>query len=248
MSRPVVAVIADVQIIGKHPFHVAGEKYLAAVDEAADALPLVLPALGLDAGEVLDAVDGVLMTGAQSNVGPERYDGPAARPGTPADRARDAAALPLIRAALDRGVPLLCICRGFQELNVALGGTLFQHLHEQPGRLDHRERDGDPLVVQYGPAHEVALEPGGQLATLFGLRTIMVNSLHGQGIDRLAAGLAIEGRAPDDTIEAVRVEAATEFAIGVQWHPEWRPAATPHHLRLLEAFGTAARRRREIRS
>lgn len=247
MSRPLVAVIADVQTIGKHPFHVAGEKYLAAVHRAANALPLVLPALELDADEVLDAFDGVLMTGARSNVGPAHYGGAAARPGMPGDPARDAAALPLIRAALGRGVPLLCICRGFQELNVALGGTLFQHLHEQSGRLDHRERDHDPLDVQYGPAHEVVLTAGGQLAELFGETRIMVNSLHGQGIDRLAPGLEVEGRAPDGTIEAVRVAGAA-FAVGVQWHPEWRPGETPHHARLLDAFGAAARRRRETRS
>lgn len=248
LSRPLVAVIADVQRIGKHPFHVAGEKYLAAVHEAADALPLILPALAIDADEVLDAVDGVLMTGAPSNVAPERYGGAMARPGTLDDPARDAAALPLIRAALARGVPLLAICRGFQELNVALGGTLFQHLQEQPGRIDHRERDDDPLEVQYGPAHEVRLAPEGYLATLFDATGITVNSLHGQGIDRLAPGLEVEGRAPDGTIEAVRVAAAPGFAIGVQWHPEWRPSATPHHLRLLGAFGAAARHYRETRS
>lgn len=249
MSRPLVAVIADTSRIGKHLFHVAGEKYLAAVTGAAGCVPMILPVLPdpVAWADYADRIDAVLMTGALSNVDPGHYGGPKARPGTLADPQRDGTALPLIRSALADAVPLLAICRGFQELNVAMGGTLHAHLAEVPGRFDHRERDDDPLDVQYGPAHAVDLVPDGALCRMFGAKRIMVNSLHGQGIDRLASGLVVEGVAEDGTIEAVAVRDAPAFAFGVQWHPEWKPHETAHHRQLFEAFGAAARERRDKR-
>ncbi|MFZ5609824.1 MAG: gamma-glutamyl-gamma-aminobutyrate hydrolase family protein [Pseudomonadota bacterium] len=251
MSRPVVAVICDAQKIGKHLFHAAGEKYIAAVRDAAGAMPLLVPVLDapLDLADLIAGIDGVMMTGALSNVHPARYGGAPPRAETLLDTQRDATALPLIDAALAQGLPLLCICRGFQELNVALGGTLHPHLWEVPGRFDHREQNDAPLDAQYGPAHRVSLSPGGQLATLFATDQVTVNSLHGQGIDRLAPRLRIEAQAEDGTIEAAAVQDAASFALGVQWHPEWRPSQTAHHRLLFEAFGAATQRRqRERRS
>ena len=236
-------------MIGAHPFHVAGDKYLRAVADGAQALPLLIPALGdgLDPAELVGRLDGLLLTGSASNVEPHRYGGPSSAAGTPHDPARDATTLPLIRAALDAGVPLLGICRGFQELNVALGGTLHQRVHEVPGLDDHREDESAPLEVQYGPAHPVRLAPGGILAGLAGALEVRVNSVHGQGIDRLAPGLAVEATAPDGLVEAVRVEHAPAFALAVQWHPEWRFWEDPLSAALFAAFGDAAAARAALR-
>jgi putative glutamine amidotransferase len=203
-------------------------------------LPLLIPVgASAQAAEILQAVDGLLVPGAPSNVEPSRYGGAAPRPGTLLDPQRDETSLALLRAAIDRGKPLFAICRGFQELNVALGGTLHQHVHELPGRLDHREDESRPLDVQYGPAHSVTLTRGGLLARLTGQEHFTVNSLHHQGIDRPASGLAIEAVAPDGQIEAVSMPAAQGFVLGVQWHPEWRWAENPVSRALFAAFGAA---------
>jgi putative glutamine amidotransferase len=185
---------------------------------------------------VLGAVDGLLFTGSPSNVAPSHY-GATARPGTELDELRDATALPLLRAASAAGKPLLAICRGFQELNVALGGSLHQHVHEIPGRLDHREPKDVPLEVEYGPAHAIAIAPGGLLARLSGLAEAKVNSLHHQGIDRLAPGLSVEAKAPDGQIEAV--SGAKAFLLGVQWHPEWQFARDPLSRAIFAGFGAS---------
>jgi putative glutamine amidotransferase len=163
------------------------------------------------------------------------------------DPARDATTLPLIRRAVQAGVPVLGICRGFQEMNVAFGGTLHQRLHEVPGYLDHRDDETQPLEVQYGPAHEVTLEPGGVLRTLTASERIRVNSLHSQGIERLGEGLAVEARAPDGVIEAFRVPAARRFALAVQWHPEWQVMSNPFSRALFATFGDASRERAQTR-
>ncbi|MFP4003294.1 MAG: gamma-glutamyl-gamma-aminobutyrate hydrolase family protein [Alphaproteobacteria bacterium] len=246
-ARPVVGVVCDLKLMGPHRMHAAGEKYLAAVSEFAGAAPLLIPVLdsAADVTALLDAVDGLLLPGSPSNVEPARYGGESPREGTLLDPARDALSLDLIRAALAREKPLMAICRGFQELNVALGGTLHQHLHEVesgPGyapRMDHREDTDAPLDVQYGPAHDVACTKGGLLAGVIGSAPVAVNSLHGQGVDRKAARLRIEARAPDGTIEAAVVQDAPALALGVQWHPEWQPDASPHNAALLAAFGSA---------
>jgi putative glutamine amidotransferase len=186
----------------------------------------------------LAQVDGLLFTGAPSNVAPVHY-GQTARPGTELDEIRDATSLPLLRAATQSGKPVLAICRGFQELNVALGGSLYQHVHEIPGRLDHREPANVSREIEYAPAHGVTIVPDGLLARLSGLTQGKVNSLHHQGIDRLAPGLKAEAHAPDGQIEAVSHPGAYAFLLGVQWHPEWRFAQDPLSLAIFQGFGAS---------
>ncbi len=226
-----------------------GEKYARAVMDGAGAAPVLIPALAeeLGFGELLERLDGLLFTGSPSNVEPHHYDGPPSAPGTLHDAARDATTLPLIRKAVESGVPVLGICRGFQEMNVAFGGTLHQKVHEVPGHLDHRDDDSQPLEVQYGPAHDVTLEPGGVLRSLAASERVTVNSLHSQGIDRLGGALAVEARAPDGLIEAFRVRAARSFALAVQWHPEWQVMANPFSRSLFAAFGQAAAGRNRLK-
>jgi putative glutamine amidotransferase len=247
---PVIGVPACFALREDFGFHQVGDKYVDSVVDGAGGLPLLVPALGsrLDIEAVLDQLDGLLITGSPSNVEPHLYGGPPARPDSPRDPARDATTVPLILRAIEREVPLLAICRGLQELNVALGGTLHQHLHEVPGRLDHRSDKSLPPRERYRLTHTVSLTPGGLLEELLGASTIEVNSLHGQGIDRLAPGLVIEASAPDGTIEAVRVAAAKAFALAVQWHPEWRVLESPTSRRLFAAFGAACRTQSRARS
>jgi putative glutamine amidotransferase len=244
-KRPVIGIPADRRMIGPHPFHAVGEKYIAAVVEAAECLPLLIPVLEtpLDVSEILGHVDGIFFPGSPSNVEPTRYAGPASVPGTLHDPHRDATTLTLIPRAIDDGIPVFGVCRGFQEMNVAMGGTLHQRVHEVEGLEDHREDKEQPLDVQYGPAHEVALEPGGLLLKLAGKDRITVNSLHGQGVDRLGPDLAVEARAPDGLVEAFRVKSAPAFALAVQWHPEWQVMSNPFSVALFAEFGRAARQR-----
>jgi putative glutamine amidotransferase len=244
-ARPLIGIPADRRMVGQHPFHMVGEKYARAVLEAAGAAPLLIPALAeeLRLGELLERLDGLVFTGSPSNVEPHHYQGTPSDPGTLHDPARDATTLPLIRQAVQAGVPVFGICRGFQEMNVAFGGTLHQKLHELPGYLDHRDDETQPLEVQYGPAHEVTLEPGGVLRSLAAGDRVEVNSLHSQGIDRLGEGLAVEARAPDGVVEAFRVRAAARFALAVQWHPEWRVMSNPFSRALFAAFGRSASER-----
>ena len=222
------------------PVHQAKDEYIIAIRDGAGALPLLIPSTDapLDIAAVLGAVDGLLFTGSPSNVAPSHY-GTTARPGTEMDERRDATTLPLLRAAIAAGKPLLAICRGFQELNVALGGSLHQHVHEIPGRLDHREPKDVPLEVEYGPAHAIAITPNGLLARLSSLAEANVNSLHHQGIDRLAPGLRAEATAPDGQIEAVCLDGAKAFLLGVQWHPEWQFARDPLSRAIFAGFGRA---------
>jgi len=243
MSRvPLIGIPADRRLRGKHYFHMVGEKYIEAIASGARALPMLIPALGAasDLPSLLDACDGLLLTGNESNVEPHHYGGPASQPGTIHDPDRDATTLPLIPRAIAAGLPVLAICRGFQEMNVAYGGTLHQRLHEIPGFDDHREDESAPLDVQYGPAHEVALTRGGVLRTLAENDNLRVNSLHWQGIDRLGTGLTVEARAPDGVIEAFSVAGAATFALGLQWHPEWQFSKDRFSSALFAAFGEAS--------
>jgi len=244
-ARPLIGIPADRRMVGAHPFHMVGEKYARAVLDAAGAAPLLIPALADELGfeELLERLDGLLFTGSPSNVEPHRYEGPPSAPGTLHDPARDATTLPLIRKAVAAGVPVFGICRGFQEMNVAFGGTLHQKLHEVPGHLDHRDDGTQPLEVQYGPAHDVTLAPGGMLRAFASGDRIRVNSLHSQGIDRLGPELEVEARAPDGVIEAFRVRNAQRFALAVQWHPEWKVMSNPFSRALFAAFGEASRER-----
>ncbi|MGO9515084.1 MAG: gamma-glutamyl-gamma-aminobutyrate hydrolase family protein [Steroidobacteraceae bacterium] len=246
MSRlPLIGIPADRRLCGKHYFHMVGEKYIEAVAVGATALPVLVPALGpeLELASLLEVCDGLLLTGSASNVEPHHYGGPASQPGTLHDPNRDATTLPLIPQAIAAGLPVLAICRGFQEMNVAYGGTLHQRLHEVQGYSDHREDESTPLEVQYGPAHEVLLEPGGALRKIAGQDRLQVNSLHWQGVEMLGSDLLIEARAPDGVIEAFRVADAPSFALGVQWHPEWQFESNPFSRALFAAFGEASRRR-----
>lgn len=248
MAAAVVGVVCDRRVVKGHPFHMAGEKYIAAVRDGAAAVPLLIPVLEppLEPDQVLSAVDGLLFTGSPSNVAPHRYGGRTPRAGTLLDEERDATALPLLRAAIDSGVPTFCICRGFQELNVALGGTLHQHLHEA-GYSDHRAADDLGIEEAYAPAHDIRLVGGGLMAKLLpelaGGTPFRVNSLHSQGIDRLAAPLRAEAEAPDGAIEAVSMASARAFLLGVQWHPEWRMAESKVSRTIFAAFGDAVRAR-----
>jgi len=240
---PVAGLITDRRIFEGMPTHQANDEYVSAIRDGAGALPLLIPStdtpLAID--DILAAVDGLLFTGAPSNIAPIHYGG-TNRPGTELDVARDATTLPLLRAAIARGTPVLAICRGFQELNVALGGTLLQHVHEVAGRLDHREpQDAASRDVEYAPAHRVQFAPDGVLARLTGQAHAMVNSLHHQGVDRLAPGLKVEATALDGQIEAVSLPGAAGFLLGVQWHPEWRWAEDPLSRVIFQAFGASCR-------
>ncbi len=214
-------------------------------------MPVLLPALGdaVSIEAILEFVDGLLFTGSPSNVAPERYGRTlhAADLAELLDVRRDASTLPLIPAAVAQGVPVLGICRGFQEMNVAYGGTLLQAVQEAPGRMDHREDLNDPLDVQYGMAHSVQFTPAGQLAEIAGAAEGMVNSLHSQGVDELGHGLRVEAVAPDGLIEAFSIVGAREFALAVQWHPEWHFKDNPLSVSLFAAFGRACKRRRSAR-
>ncbi len=241
VKRPVVGIPCDHRKLGAHPFSMAGEKYIAAVRDGAGALPLLIPALdpAIPPEEIFESVDGLFFTGSPSNVAPAHYQGTPPREGVLQDARRDATTLPLLTAALAAGKPVFCVCRGFQELNVALGGTLHQHLYEVPGRFDHREDKQAVLEAQYGPAHDVTVTDGGLLAKLLPEKTFRVNSLHGQGIDRLAPPLFAEATALDGTIEAVSLPSARGFVLGVQWHPEWHWRDNPQSRALFAAFAEA---------
>ncbi len=242
-KKPIVLIPADVKQIGEHPFHAVGQKYLMAVAEAAGALPLLVPAISdyINLDELLAIADGVLLTGSPSNVHPSHFGQEVHNPALPLDQARDALTLKLIKATIQAGKPLLAICRGFQELNVALGGSLHQAVQEVAGKQDHREDKHLSLDEQYAVSHLVKLKPDGKLAGILGVSELMVNSLHGQGVNRLADGLEAEAYAEDGLIEAVTVKDAKAFALGVQWHPEWKVMNNPHYLAIFKAFGAACK-------
>lgn len=243
-TTPIVIVPACTAQIGSHRFHVAQMKYVDAVVQGATCLPLILPALGTrtDLAKALDTADGLMLTCAYSNVHPSHYGQEVHNPALPQDAARDATTLPLIRAAIERGMPVFAVCRGFQEVNVALGGSLHQAVQEVAGKFDHREDKSLAQELQYAPAHAISLTPDGQLAQILeGKLHIQVNSLHGQGIDQLAAGLDVEARADDGLIEAYSFGKPGCFALAVQWHPEWNLMNNPDSIKIFKAFGQACR-------
>jgi putative glutamine amidotransferase len=248
-ESPLILLPADVKSIDGYRWHAAAETYLRAVIAGFGGIPLIVPSLdGIDPEALLERVDGVLVPGSRSNVHPARYGAVADARSEPYDEARDAASLALIDAAVRKGVPLLAICRGMQELNVVFGGTLVSELHEQPGRHDHRAPVSDRQDERFVIRQDALLEPGGELAKVLETDRIRVNSLHRQGIGALAERLAIEATAPDGTIEAVRVIGAPGFAIGVQWHPEYWVESDEPSARIFAAFGRAARDRLRTRS
>jgi putative glutamine amidotransferase len=245
---PLVGVPADFRGrgVGRHS---ADESYIQTLVSQVGAIPVILPALegAVNLAALLERLDGLLLTGSESNVAAARYGAQETIPGSLQDIRRDASNLPIIASAIAKGIPLLAVCRGFQELNVAHGGSLHQKLHELPGRIDHRAPAGQALDVQFAVAHEVDFADGGVLAGLTNCASAKVNSLHWQGIDRLGDGLAVEAMAPDGTIEAVRVTNAPAFALGVQWHPEYRPADDRVSAAIWAAFRDAVARRHRDR-
>ena len=246
MSRkPLIGILADRREYTGQPFHMVGEKYLAAVVRAVDAVPFVIPVLEEmpDLKALLGHVDGILLPGSYSNVEPHHYNGDPSDTGTLHDPHRDAVTLPLAKLVLEHGVPLFAICRGYQELNVAMGGTLHQKVHEVPGYHMHLENPDDPIDVRYGPSHAVTLVQGGMLYRMMGADTMMVNSLHEQGVERLGEGLVVEAIADDGLVEAFRVEDAPGFNLAVQWHPEWRATENEFSTAMFKAFGDACRAR-----
>jgi putative glutamine amidotransferase len=243
LASPLVGLPADTYENHGFLFHSLGDKYVRAVAEVAKCTPLMIPSM-IDAvhlDQLLDPFDGILMTGAISNVHPPHYGEEPTADHEPYDHARDAMTLKLIRAVVDRGIPLFCICRGFQELNVVMGGSLEAELQKGEGRLDHRAPKSDDTDVRYGPKHAIKITQGGMLERIIGKSETMVNSIHRQGVKKLAPGLNAEATSPDGIIEAVSVKGAKAFAFGTQWHPEYKAANNPDSVKLFTAFGDAVR-------
>ncbi len=243
MRKPLVGLPADTYEKSGFLFHSLGDKYARALAEVADVVPVLIPSMSdvLELDPVLDHFDGILMTGAVSNVHPPHYGEAASEDHEPYDHDRDAMTLKLIRAVLDRGMPLFCICRGFQELNVAMGGTLETELQRGEGRLDHRAPDHPDTDVRYAPVHAISITKGGMLHRILGKSETRINSIHRQGIKRLGRALTVEATAPDGIIEAISVDGAKSFAFGTQWHPEYKARSNPDSVKLFEAFGDATR-------
>ena len=230
----------------RHPLHTTSDKYLCSVVEGANAMPVSVPAMGeaIDVGRMADSLDGLLLPGGRANIEPHNYGGPPFPDDEFTDPRRDATVLPLVRACIDKGVPVFGICRGIQEMNVALGGSLHYRIHLLPGKEDHRmRRDLETTEERMALRHSISLTQGGLLEELVGESQVRVNSLHGQGVDRPAEGLVIEAISPDGVIEAVRLSGAKSFTVGVQWHAEWGIENHTLSRRLFETFGEAARER-----
>ncbi|EUB98453.1 Gamma-glutamyl-gamma-aminobutyrate hydrolase [Rhizobium sp. CF080] len=253
MSRPVIGVIGNTHNVeNRFSAQLVGEQNLRAIAEVTGALPLMFagnPKI-TDIPTLLETVDGILLTGARANVHPSHFNTEPHARHEPYDQNRDAVALPLINACVAAGIPVFGICRGFQEMNVAAGGSLHPEIRELPGRMNHRMprlENGEihpDMTVVFADRHDVQLVPEGVFARLLGRETIRVNSLHGQGIDELGNRIVVEGVAEDGTIEAIRFKEAEGFALGVQWHAEYDPQVNPINRALFEAFGTAVRTRK----
>jgi putative glutamine amidotransferase len=250
MFQPLVAVSTDVRQFENYTWHAAPQQYLEAAIAGAGVLPVLVPSFGdrLDFDRLLASVDGVMVTGSKSNVHPDLYGGEAGEANGPYDPARDATTLPLIRKAIERGVPLLAICRGIQELNVALGGTLAGEIQEREGALDHRAPVSDSQDERFAIRQSISIKAGSCLAGVFGAGEIMVNSVHRQGIDRLGERLQVEAVAADGTVEAVSVKDSRGFAVGVQWHPEYWVKSDSASAKIFRAFGDAVRQHAATRA
>ncbi|MBM3559866.1 MAG: gamma-glutamyl-gamma-aminobutyrate hydrolase family protein, partial [Alphaproteobacteria bacterium] len=254
-QRPLIGIVGDMRQFNGIDVHGVSHRYVTAVIDGSDGIPVLLASIGTDetgglypTAALLDRLDGLLLTGGRSNVEPHHYDGPPFRDGTLRDPLRDATTLPLVRAALAAGVPLFGICRGIQEMNVALGGSLHPYLWEVEGVRDHRMRINAPLEDRVGPRHPMRCVPGGwfeRWARDAGLdpQGFMVNSLHGQGLDRLAPGVILEAVADDGVVEGIRIGTARAFAVGVQWHAEHGARGHPFSEVLFARFGEACRAR-----
>jgi len=250
MARPVVGIIGNSYLLNdQYPAQAVGHSNMSAVAEVCEALPIMFPGdPGLvDIDELLSLVDGILLTGGRPNVHPSFYGVPYSDAHGGIDLERDNVALPLVRTCVERGVPILGICRGFQEFNVAFGGSLHPEIRDLPGRMNHRMPPDGTLEEKFEHRHDVHLTPGGKFHEILGQTTVFVNTLHGQGIDQPGERVVIEGHAPDGTPEAIHIRGAREFAMAVQWHPEWNAAKDPVSRPLFSAFGAALRTGREVR-
>ncbi len=243
-TKPLVGVICDVQTISPHRFHVAGEKYLRALTQASDVVPVLIPCLQDDQNieHWVNRVDGIFLTGAYSMVDPKHYGESKIDAPYQYDAQRDGMAFGLIDAIRQRDMPLFAVCRGFQDINVALGGSLHQAVQEVTGMMDHREDKTASLEQQYAPIHSVSVKENSLLARITGQANFMVNSLHSQGINQLATGLSADAVSEDGLIEAISIDNMT-FGLGVQWHPEWKVTENPIQKQLFEAFGNACLKR-----
>jgi putative glutamine amidotransferase len=249
---PLVWVPADHRMLGTEPYRmdylVLGDKYARAVKVGALAQPVMFPLVqASQIASLLPLVDGVMLTGSPSNVNPSHFGEAVTDPSLPLDAERDGLTLALVHSCMAQGVPLLGVCRGFQEINVALGGSLHQQVQNVPGMMDHRASDDWPLEQQYAPVHDIAIAPDSAMAQWAGGTTARVNSLHGQGVNRLATGLRAVARAPDGLVEAFEVEGVSTFACAMQWHPEWRCWENPFYSAIFKAFGDACAQRRRGR-
>lgn len=243
-KRPVIGIIGNSYLINdNYPVHAGGRMNSDAVACVAGGMPLIVPSdpRFVSVDELLEACDGFLLTGGRPNVHPEEYGEAPTEAHGAFDRARDAITLPLVRACIERGQPVLGICRGFQEVNVALGGTLHPEIRDLPGRDNHRMPPDGTLEEKFALRHVVRFTRGGVFHRLMGAQEVMTNTLHGQGVVRPGQGIVIDGYAPDQTPEALYVEGAGGFALAVQWHPEWNAANDPVSRPLFTAFGEAAR-------
>ena len=244
MRQPLIAVTGDVRDFDNYTWHAAPQTYLEAAVGVAGVTPLIVPAFGarIDFDAILDRVDGVMATGSKTNVHPSHYDTAPSASHEPYDEARDATSIPLLRRAVERGIPVLAICRGFQELNVAFGGSIATEIQDLAGRMDHRAEASDDQSVRFKVHQDVFVKEGTCLASIIDAGAVKVNSLHRQAVERLGEGLDVEAVAADGTIEAVSVKGAKAFAVGVQWHPEYWAASDAPSRKILSAFGDAARR------
>jgi putative glutamine amidotransferase len=244
MRQPLIAVTGDVRDFDNYTWHAAPQTYLEAAVDVAGVTPLIVPAFGarIDLDAILDRVDGVMATGSKTNVHPSHYDAAPSASHEPYDEARDATSIPLLRRAIERGIPVLAICRGFQELNVAFGGSIATEIHELEGRLDHRAEASGDQTVRFKVHQDVFVREGSCLASILDAGAVKVNSLHRQAVERLGAGLDVEAVAADGTIEAVSVKGSKAFAVGVQWHPEYWAKTDAPSRKIVSAFGDAARR------
>ncbi len=244
MARPVVGIITNHHLINdQYAAHAGGSMNSEAVSQVSGCLPLLIPAdpAVVSLEELLEVCDGFLLTGGRPNVHPEEYGEPATEAHGDFDRDRDAITLPLVRACVERGQPVFGVCRGIQEMNVAMGGTLYPEIRDLPGRMNHRMPPDGTLEEKFALRHKVSFTEGGVFHRLMGAREVMTNTLHGQGIKSAGHRVIIDGYAPDGTPEATYIEGAPGFCLGVQWHPEWQAGNDPVSRPLFEAFGDAAR-------
>ena len=244
MARPVVGIIGNSYLLNdQYPVHAGGQMNSDAIAGVSGCIPLIIPSdpRHVSVAELLEICDGFLLTGGRPNVHPEEYGEAETEAHGEFDRARDAIALPLVRACVDRGQPILGICRGFQEVNVAMGGTLYPEIRDLPGRMNHRMPPDGTLQEKFELRHNVTFAPGGVFHDVMGAQVVRTNTLHGQGIKEPGARVVIDGHAEDGTPEAIYIKGAAGFTLAVQWHPEWDAANDPVSRPLFERFGNALR-------